>query len=202
MQANLKWLLLPPAIGLVLFLGPLQSGNTGTTSGDAPATVPAEPARTNVPSMPSAWQVSSTLVGVLLLGFVGIAALKRFRTQRPMTDGDYVMLRQSLSLSQKQTVHAVEFDGEVLLLGESDGKLSVLHRGAATLDAARDEAEIRSRMLEEDDLDDGAVPRDMVIPRPARPAAPAARRRPDPRVAAKLANFKNLLSRVGAGSAQ
>ena len=118
--------------------------------------------------MPSAWQVSSTLVGVLLLGFIGIVLVKRMRQARPIGDGEYVVLRQSVRLTPKQAVHVVEFDGEVLLIGESDGNLNVLQAGAATNrrpDATRPRS---SKAAHVDDLDDGAVPRDMVIPRPPR----------------------------------
>lgn len=200
MQANLKWLLLPPAIGLVLFLGPLQGGGKTAVEPTPEATTEVPAGRTNVPTMPSAWQISSTLVGVLLLGFIGIVLVKRVRHARPVGDGEYVVLRQSVRLTPKQAVHVVEFDGDVLLIGESDGNLNVLQAGGATRDAMRDEAEVQSRTHADEDLERGAEPRDLVIPRPAAAARPQTRQA-NPHVAAKLANFKNLLQRVGAGSA-
>ena len=201
MQSKMKWLLLPPAIALVLFIGPLQSQSTSTTE-----RAPAESARTTrtaLPEMPSAWQLASTLLGVLLLGGVGITVLRRTQRGRPIGDGEYVVLRQSVRLSQKHAIHAVEFNNAVLLVGECDGNLSVLQGGAPVVDAATDEAEILARPgIDEGDPDGGAVPRDMVIPRPAAPARAQPSRPTNPQVAAKIANFKNLLTRVGAGAGQ
>ncbi len=201
MQSKLKWLLLPPAIALVLFLGPLQP-----QSQQSPERTNSEPTRTSrtaLPEMPSVWQVTATLVGVLLLGGVGIAVLRRAQRSRPIGDGQYVVLRQSMRLSQKHAIHAVEFNNEVLLVGECDGNLNVLQGGAHVATAASDEAEILARPgIDGDDSEGGAVPRDMVIPRPAAPARtrPASTQQPNPQVAAKIANFKNLLQRVGAGA--
>lgn len=230
MQSKFKWLFLPPAIALVLFLGPLQSGagagtkpvteaaaaqDTRSTSGNRNGTV-GRPGTTPVqgsaiPEMPGGWQVMSTLVGVLLLGGVGLALFKRAKSATGPREGEFVSVRQSVRLSQRHTVHALEFDGAVLLVGECEGNLSVIQQGGAVPDRARDEAEIRSRYDEEDE---GAVPRDMVIPRPdaatrrALPTAPdtdratgqpAIRRAgvaPNGSAAAKLASFKNLLARA------
>ena len=67
MQARYKWLLLPPAIALVLFMGPLRRvGLPSADSGPAQETE-AEVGGSIVP-MPDIWQMTSTLVGVLLLG--------------------------------------------------------------------------------------------------------------------------------------
>lgn len=205
MQAKFKWLFLPPAIALVLFLGPLQSKpstTTAETGNDSAATSE----KTRIPALPDVWQVTSTLVGVLLLGAVAIAVIKRSRMQRPIADGEFMVLRQSLRLSQRHSIHAVEFDGQVLLVGECEGNVHVLQNGALPA-ATEDELEVSRRFIDDDDPDDGAVPRDMIIPRPEEPArrqptAPTTSRRSSPQVAAKLANFKNLLARAGAGAEQ
>ena len=186
MQAKFKWLFLPPALALVLFLGPLQSESSTRPPTDRNATkMPA------TPELPGGWRITSTLIGVLLLGAVGIVVYQRLSKIRPTGDAEFMRLRQTLRLSQRHNVYAVEFDGEVLLLGETDGNIGVIRSGGAAPEVARDEAEVLDRGYL-DDGDDGAVPRDMVIPRPSA----AVRARPGTQAAATLANFKNLLTRT------
>jgi len=55
----------------------------------------------------------------------------------------------------------VQVDDHILLLGECDGSLTVLDRGTDP-DAVEDERQIEQQVEE-----DGAVPRNLIIPRPA-----------------------------------
>ena len=132
MQARYKWLLLPPAIALILFMGPLRNIGLPSTEGLAQEIQTAgDPQTTEEPGtmqdpqgvgqgivpMPDAWQVASTLLGILLLGGIGIMLLARLRRGRSPKSGDLMTLCQSLRLSQRHSLHAVQFDHNLLLLG-------------------------------------------------------------------------------------
>jgi hypothetical protein len=112
-------------------------------------------------------------------------------------------------LSARQHLHAIQWDDRLLLIGECDGKLAVL-REMQDPQVAADEAAVASRLAADDDDDEGAVPRDMIIPRaPAKPTRTAAPTPPATAARAKsaravldsaaankaLADFKALLSR-------
>ncbi len=199
MHAKYKWLLLPPAIAVLLFFGPLRSdASTNPTTGSNPpeATTPANDAVIGgaLPESPTMTEVASTLAGVILLGVVVVMVLSRFAKPRarPMAEGQLLAVRQTLRLSGKHTVHVVQFEDRLLLLGESEGHLNVLEEipGAG---ASSDDAEIARRAAEE--LEDGAVPRNLVIPRPDHPPAARAKPRPDnaTRSETELADFRTLL---------
>ena len=216
MQANLKWLLLPPALALVMFLGPFGAN---PREREPAATTPAEPAAGPAAAGPSAerpaprasfapslWPVGSTLLGVVLLGFATLVLARRLgRSDRGAER--LITLRQSLNLGPRQRVHVVQFEDRVLLLGESNGHLVVLDN-AADVQAAADDRRVAGRGAERD-LEEGAVPRDMVLPsRPpvaARKAARAAPARVAPPAAPQVqlaADFKKLLRRAaGVGQA-
>ncbi len=185
-----KWLLLPPAVALLIVLGPLSMRSeakplqndiaTVPTPGPESTTANAESiqdkpkskAALPVPRTPDLWQVASTLIGVLVLGGATVALLRRMRTAPATGNTGAVTLRQTLRLAPNKTLHAVEFDGRLLLLGASEKGIALLHAGGATADATADEATIamRSQALAAIEEDDGATPKDLVIPRPERPA--------------------------------
>ena len=185
MRSKYAWLLLPPALALIVFIGPLQSLNpstsgntaTNTNSPDVPeraSTTTANRTRSEVgsqlPQLPSMWQVGSTLIGVLLLGVTFVFLIRKVKLSRLAAPGSALTLRQSLRLSAKHHVHAVQYEDQILVLGACDNSISVLLTSADP-GIAEDEAEIQRR---NDDLDEGAVPRDMILPRPekARTKAP------------------------------
>lgn len=163
-----KWLLLPPALALLLFAGPLREPLTaGTATGRTANGDSSTPAVTTdstgaaAPASPSVAQVASTTIGVLLLGVVIVLALGRYsKGPRKALPGG-LALRNTLRLSGRHAVHMVQVDDHILLLGECDGSLTVLDR-ASDPDAIEDEREVEKQVEE-----DGAVPRDLVIPRPA-----------------------------------
>ncbi len=196
MQAKYKWLLLPPAIALILFLGPLR----GTTSPASPTPTPTAntatqpPATdtgqvgTGIPTMPGMDQLISTLLGVLILGSVGLVVFARMR--KPKTTGTSTLVehRQSMRITPKHHVHVLEFDNQLFLLGTCESNLSVLKVSDSSENEA-DEMEIARREEEEDE---GAVPKDLIIPRP-----PARKGKPKP--ALDIAQFKKLLAKAKAG---
>ncbi len=190
MIAKYKWLFLAPAFALALFLGPLQRTEAKEGAG-APKpdqeTNNTQPAKKE-PSIatPSTWQITTTLLGVLMLGAAGIIVFAKLRNTASGQSQGIITLRQSLRLSGKQALYAVQFDDKLMLLGECDGLLQVLSH-TADQSASSDEAEILSRTEE----DEGAVPRDMVLPRPSRRASGAD--------AVGMENFKTLLAKARGG---
>ena len=198
MQARYKWLLLPPAIALVLFMGPLRRVGLPSAGTELAQQTEGEVGRGIVP-MPDAWQVTSTLLGVLLLGGAGIMLLARLRRGSSPRSGDLMSLRQSLRLSARHSVHAVQFDNSLLLLGECDNSLCLIKLGRDP-EQLEDEERLAAR---EADEEEGAVPRDMVIPRPGVPTTKLLRPPETPRAGRSrpsLDEFKDLLRRVKAGS--
>ncbi len=201
MSIRNKWLLLPPAAALLLFLGPLRVDPAApATAAPAITATPAETPGIAVPRTPDLWQFGSTLIGVILLGAAGIFVYARSRTGARTGGPKVVAVRQALRLSPKHHLFAVEYDERLLLLGASDGRITLLHDGRLP-ERAADEALVAARVDEvlADDDEDGAVPKDLVIPRPERPAA--ARRPTPPRsvVEAALAAAMQNLSKGEAG---
>lgn len=222
MKSIPKWFLIPPAVAALLILGTLSMQPGGlvnergekagaarterTERSDEPAAGNATAAATRqqpaLPRAPDLSQVLPALVGVLLLGAGGIVLLRRLR-HGPRTGGaaSLLALRQTLRLSARQAVHAIEFDERILLVGASERGLVLLDSGRLPEPAA-DEANVLARAADGDD--DGAVPKDLVIPRPA---GAGARRAPTPpataterataRPAPGLADFRNLLQKAG-----
>ena len=215
-----KWLLVPPAVALLIVLGPLSMhGQTANPNGNANA-VPqrsdaapvasqsgapgdaaprsARPGPT-LPRTPDLWQMASALGGVLLLGIAGIVLLRKLRGGAVPVRGaaPLVTLRQTLRLSSKQAVHAIEFDDRVLLIGEHERGLALLDSGRLP-DRASDEAEVLARAVADED---GAVPKNLVIPRPPRPPAQrparAAAATDGTKANVDLNDFRTLLQKVG-----
>lgn len=245
MKAIPKWLMIPPAVALLLVLGPLtmQGGTLAQGDGNAApngATVP-QPTTTStpgnaaseppfatgelMPALPDMYQITSALAGVLLLGGLAVYLLRRLRNGGVGTGSQrnrLITLRQSLRLGQRQALHAVEFDDRILLIGEGERGLTMLQNSA--LPEALDEADATARAAallagrivdsavgdEPADYgnapgDDGATPKDLVIPRPERAPSTTARasagpvngRRGGGGVTPNLQDFRALLQKAG-----
>lgn len=215
-----KWLLVPPVAALLLLLGPLSMQGAERPAQPAAATSQAstqpaatEPAtgRANLrtptpPRTPDLLEMSGALLAVLLLGAAGVYLLRKLRGGAVPTGGATLLtLRQSLRLSQKQVVHAIEFDDRIVLVGEGERGLALLDTGRIP-ERVADEVEVASRGASRidtlvDDDDDGAVPKNLVIPRPARPAPARPVTPPRSPVAAtprpNLGDFRTLLQKAG-----
>ncbi len=221
MKSMPKWLLVPPAAALLVVLGPLSMASgrdakaipaaqsvpevaqppAAETSLRAPVRTPA------LPRTPDFFEIGSALAGVLLLGIGGVIVLRKLRGGAAPTGGSkLVSLRQSLRLSQRQVIHALEFDDRILLVGESERGLTLLEAGRGAANA--DENEVLARnpqrvdtVVDDAEADDGAVPKNLVIPRPAN--GPSRRLPTPPRspAAAKpapgLNDFRALLQKAG-----
>ncbi len=216
MKSISKWLMIPPAAALLLVLGTLSMrgpspnappAETLTASVAQPATAPVSGTESKAPALPRTpgfWKVGSALIGVLVLGGLGLYGLRRLRGGAvPTRDGTFLTLRQTMRLSARQALHAVEFDDRVLIVGESERGLSLLESAKAP-SAHHDEVEAANRaaeMLSADLLDGGAVPKDLVIPRPANgPVASRPRQPAMPREEAQAENlrdFRSLLKKAG-----
>ena len=192
MQDKWKWLAVPPALALLLFFGPWRNTPPQSVEVDAPRTATKDP---RPAAVPGTWQVLSTVFGLCLLGTAVVLGLARVRRNAQSTPGNVVILRQSLRLSNRHAVHAVQFDDQILLLGECDASLRVLQASADPDVAAAEAAAARASTRDErNDDDEGAVLKDMVIPRPpqgvARPAKPARSASP------ALSDFRTLLKKA------
>jgi flagellar biogenesis protein FliO len=187
MKSLPKWLLIPPAVAILLLLGTLSM--QGGPARAEPVAAPAAPANKErpaiktpaVPRTPDLWQMASALLAVLLLGSGGLLVVRRLRHgAAPATGGTLVTLRQTLRMSPRLSVHALEFDERLLLVGESDRGLVLLDSGKLP-DRVADEAEVAARdnrLADAADVEDeGAVPKNLLIPRPSQPPA---RRLPKP----------------------
>jgi flagellar biogenesis protein FliO len=211
-----KWLFLPPAVALLMVLGPMSmqgapANEAAPAAQPTPAAVSAEapPTATEkvlgrtapmVPRTPDLWQMGSALAAVLLLGTAGVMLLRKLRGGATPMRGStpLVTLRQTLRLSARQAVHAIEFDDRILLIGEHERGLVLLESGR-TIDRS-DEGEVLAREAEPEVVEDGAVPKNLVIPRPPRPAGrPLPARHPAPAAARNpgLNDFRALLQKVG-----
>lgn len=247
MKSTPKWLLIPPAVALLLILGPMSMGggsssdpNQSPASAQPAATIPTsgQPASTRigggqpngtqpngsgpngnattpngsdkaigslVPRTPDMWKMASAFVGVMLLGVGALIVLKRLRGgATPSGSTALATLRQTIRLTTKQSLHAIEFDNRIILVGETDKGLSLIDRGSLP-DAESDEATVLARQEEEAD-DDGAVPRNLVIPRPVKksnraPKQPSVAPAQEPSKAdaaiQKLNDFRTLLEKAG-----
>jgi flagellar biogenesis protein FliO len=193
-RSKYAWLLLPPVLALIVFLGPLQNLNnspspansasaktgtstktstnagTGTNASASKSAGKSTPANSRaevgsqLPQLPNLWQVSSTLIGVLLLGALFVGLIRKLKENSRSTTGGTLALRQSLRLSAKHFVHAVQYEDQILVLGACDNNVSVLLT-SEDQGVAADEAAV----LDRDDLEEGAVPRDMILPRSDKP---------------------------------
>lgn len=228
MKSTPKWLLIPPAVALLLILGPMSMSGGDKTTSNQPALVQpsstqpttskpnaGQPVTPNngadkvnlgslVPRTPDMWKISSAFIGVLLLGVGGLIVVKRIRGGVvPSGSTSLATLRQTVRLTAKQALHAIEFDNRILLIGETEKGLSLIDRGSLP-DAATDESNVLARQQEESD--DGAVPRNLQIPRPDNPprripTAPVVTSAVAPSKAdaaiAKLNDFRTLLEKAG-----
>lgn len=218
MKSMPKWFLVPPAVAAMLVLGSLSMGEgskpvakptAAVADQEAAAATPAVGTRREPlagPKAPDLGQMVAALAAVLGLGVAGVYVLRQLRGPARATGGATLLtLRQSLRLSPKQTLHAIEFDERIVLVGETERGLTLIDGGRLP-ERIADENEVvgrapgRSLDVVADDHDDGAVPKDLVIPRP--PAA-APRRAPTPPqtraadASPSLADFRNLLQKAG-----
>ncbi|MEZ5967248.1 MAG: flagellar biosynthetic protein FliO [Planctomycetota bacterium] len=181
----------PPALALLLMFGPWRTASPKPLEADGPSSAPAKNEPTRPPSLatPDMTQTVSTVLGVCLLGTAVVLGLAKARARAP-SQGSAIAVRQSVRLSSRHTVHAIEFDDRLLLLGECDGSLRVLHSGEE-----RESAAVRPAPAFDapDDEDDGVMLKDMVIPRPPRPGAAAHAAKTNNR---GLADFRTLLGKT------
>ena len=204
MHIDKKWYAVPPALALVLLLGPFRSTNDDQPTKAADTVVADKPSvGASIPDMPGTLQVVSTLGGVLLLGVAGLMVvahtkggnalplLQRLGLQpsanRGATPSTAILEhRQSLRVSPKARLHVVRFDDTTLLLGEGEHGVSLLHTQSPN-SAADDEAEALAGSSR------GAEPIDVAqrTRAQARNGSQATRQRNDEQ---RLADFRTLLS--------
>lgn len=197
MRDKLRWLAVPPALALLLMFGPWrnpaprQSDPAPTPTSSTPDRADkTDKPRTAPAPLPDMTQVVCTVVGVCLLGGAIVIALSRLRHRQNTGTGSVIQLRQSVRLSNRHAVHAVQFDDKILLLGECEGSLRVLHSGD-------DRELVPATHAAVPPEEEGAVLKDMVLPRPTRPSTSPARTNP-PTLKRGLGDFRTLLSKTHA----
>jgi hypothetical protein len=185
----MRWLAVPPALALLLMFGPWRGSAPRASE---PSTAQGSSRSAEVPTVasPDLTQVACTMLGVCLLGIAVVVGIKRARARTPST-GTAVVLRQSLRLSNRHSVHALEFADRLLLLGECEGSLRVLHTGVDP-DLAPAAHKVEPPPAE----DEGAVLKDMVLPRPSQPGGAAARLAASERSSRGLKDFRTLLGKT------
>ncbi|GAB4163761.1 MAG: hypothetical protein Fur0037_29230 [Planctomycetota bacterium] len=188
MKLDPKWLL-PPAAALCLVLGPLAMNSTGAPAPAAGSESAPGSGAVKLPRTPDASQVLVTLVGLLALG--GAALWFAQRARPAAGGGSGLALRQSLRLAARQSIHLVEFDGRLLLIGSGEQGVTLLDRVPSP------EAEVEEDASEREPIEEGAVPRDLVIPRPASGARRAAPTPPGRKRHPGLSDFRALLQKAG-----
>ncbi len=130
MRPKYAWLLLPPALALIVFVGPLQNlsgkaapprrptpsapadtGTDTTTSTDNSNTK--TEVGSNLPQIPDLWQVGSTLIGILLLAGVLVMLVRKLKgrsapaagipSRRDARDDPGVSLKAAAAFSGRET---------------------------------------------------------------------------------------------------
>ena len=199
MTNKLKWLLLGPCLAVLLVFGPSLAG-----TGSAAQKGVQPPAESGTPPL----QVVISLCGVLALAAATLLVWRRLGgptlARRPAAERQ-LKIHETLRLSPRNRVHLVSVSGRMLLLGEGDKGVEILHRvtavaepvapaaeplaiGPAAIAAFAADATARAGDAE-DEEDLGAEPRDMVIEPAPRRGKPAA---------STVGDFRKLLEKVRA----
>lgn len=181
-----KWFALIPVLAAALVFGPGIFGSGNPSGGEAEGRS-WEPATGAVPSgAPSMLEVAACLGLVLVLAVGGMILLRRLQYGTPHAGGTTIQMRETRRLGPKRALHMLRVSDRLLLVAESEQGIHLV----ADLTPADPDEDVAEPIADDpdDDDEDGAVPRDLVIPRPRQRARPKR---------AALANFRDLLDRLG-----
>ncbi|MEO0480573.1 MAG: flagellar biosynthetic protein FliO [Planctomycetota bacterium] len=158
MNFDRRLLWLSPLFALALVFGPdanepkvrTAEGYTTESRADGASATQAEPTpdapepRTQrsrrraaqSPAVPGTSEVLIALGAVLAVGGAALYLLRKAKALPQGSESSAVRLRQSLRVGARHSVHALEFDGRILLVGETEKGLTVLDRmpGAGELE--------------------------------------------------------------------
>ncbi len=182
-----KWLAIVPLLAAVMVFGPVlfSGGNSNApAANDGTWRRNAETAAT-----PSFLTLGTSLGVVLLLAVGGIFLLRRLQAGQEHAREREIRVKESRRLSPKRSLHLIRAADRLLLLGESEVGLQLLadltpREPEVTLPASAPVA-VEPEPLEED----GAVPRDLVIPNHPRKET----------LKSQIQDFRELLGKLGAG---
>ena len=195
-----KWKLYAvfPALAALFVCAPILLSPSGSKN-TPPDTSGANP----IAALPSPFEVAFAVGIVLLLAVAGIIVVRRVQGVRPANASSSIVIKETRRIAPKRSLHVMRAVDRLLLVAESEHGLSLIcdltpQDGAPTefdIDEADEEAH-------EDDEEEGATPRDLVLPAQAPRKSPSPQRRNATGNArrakpAALADFRELLNRIG-----
>ncbi len=205
------FLLIPLAAGLLVLSSLIQPKASEANTGSETVSRGIAPKRTGTSSaefLPLGIKLSLGLVGLLILAGGTIYMIRKAQGGLETVKDREIQVKESRRLSGKRLLHVVRAADRLLLLAESEHGLHLLsdltpsEEVLAAQDLAKElqAARTLAANTQEDD-DEGAILRDMVIPRPEnkgkRPQGNPAKAKPSPHT---VAEFKKILQQLGHGA--
>lgn len=194
-----KWIwiaVLPVLAAVLVFMPALLAGDTPTESprtktestlaarSDAAGTKRLSKSSTSSSGLPSAWQLGTSLIFVLVLALAAVLVVRRLQEGGSPTRSDAkIEVRESRRLGKGRAIHFVRVDEHLLLLGESETGVTLLQD--LTPRVGQELSQVHGMGLDVSD-GDGATPRDLLPP-----SARRATTRSD-----KLGDFRALLGKL------
>lgn len=204
------FLLIPLAAGLLVLSSLIQPKSTEGITPPEGATVRVAPKRTATSSadfLPLGLKLSLGLVGLLILAGGTIYLIRKAQGGLETVKDREIKLKESRRLSNKRLLHLVRAADRLLLLAESEHGLHLIsdltpsEEVLAAEDLARELEASRSLAADlQAEEDEGAILRDMVIPRPEPQTVPTngkKKGKPSPHT---VAEFKKILQQLGHGA--
>lgn len=203
------FLLIPLAAGLLVLssmIQPKASEGTPRSETVSPRITPKRASTSDAEFLPMGLKLSLGLMGLLILAGGTIYLIRKAQGGLETTKDREIKLKESKRLSGKRVLHLVRAADRMLLLAESEHGLHLIsdltpsEEVLAAEDLANElQASRTLTQAPDDDEDDGAILRDMVIPRPDKPNQHShpARGKPAPHT---VAEFKKILQQLGHGA--
>ena len=203
------FLLIPLAAGLLVLSSMIQpkvSEGSKSTETESTRIAPKRAGTNEVEFLPMGLKLSLGLMGLLILAGGTIYLIRKAQGGLETVKDREIKLKESRRLSGKRVLHLVRAADRMLLLAESEHGLHLIsdltpsEEVLAAEDLATELQAARSLAVDlHEDEDDGAILRDMVIPRPEIPGkqTQTAKAKPSPHT---VAEFKKILQQLGHGA--
>lgn len=203
------FLLIPLAAGLLVLSSLIQpKASEGTARSETKSTriAPKRASTSEADILPMGLKLSLGLMGLLILAGGTIYVIRKAQGGLETVKDREIKLKESRRISGKRVLHLVRAADRMLLLAESEHGLHLIsdltpsEEVLAAEDLANELQAARTLAQDADDEeDDGAILRDMVIPRPGTPGrnAQPGKGKPAPHT---VAEFKKILQQLGHGA--